>query len=149
MYLGKPSYASGTPYKFELDFSTDCTTIFDILADVNRTLELLRKKPSKRMGSGPIGVGSQWIARFGPFDIGFFKQISRITKYERPRFFSRTLRGSVVCDVDYLFEAISTGTRVTVTLRVRKVPWLTNKAAYEAVQRFFLTRIKEALEQEK
>jgi len=108
--------------------------------------ELLKKRPQKRLDSGPVQLGSQWSVRFGPLGIGLFKTTSRISKYERPRSFTRTTSGSFVSDAEYLFEPIPTGTRVTLTLNVSRLPSIVSAADYYTVQALFMEQSRDALE---
>lgn len=147
MLLGKPSPGTGGQSVVEMDFPTDCCAIFDILVDLAEWQKLDGLPAPRRTDRGPLGVGSEWTMRFGPFRI--WRQTWRLTSYDRPRRFSRSLRGSAVGDVDFVFEPTATGTRVTAKYQVLKLPWPFTRKIWLEAQQQGLARLRIALEHRK
>ena len=144
MQFGRPGDTAEGSSTISVHFPTDQTTIFNALVNPAVWARLVGKEPSSTKAPQSIGIGAQWMERFGPF--GIYKITKTLIEYDPPRKFVRKIRGSIISDVEYSFEPHRDGTTVTIRFNTKKVPFMLTKKAYHESQREIFEGLRGQLE---
>lgn len=127
-------------FQFSIKINAPIEEVFNIRSDPEKLNEITTHSKIEELTKKPATVGAKWITKSGPFNL--LKTHYLVTGYDRPNHLSRQLTGSIVSTVEDILEPITNGTKVTVKLKVERVPWFLSIDDFGQAQQDFLEQIR-------